>query len=103
MSRTKKGALIGAAVGAVAGLLSGDDATERRQRALVGAGVGVGLTIAALAFIRNFNQGIAQLTHLDGPMLGAAVALSVTAAIVAGLLPTWRACQVVPAMQLKSQ
>ena len=38
--RTKKGALIGAAVGAVAGLLSGDDATERRQRALVGAGVG---------------------------------------------------------------
>src|SRR3546814_12737522 len=40
MSKTKKGALIGAAVGAVAGLLSGDDATERRQRALVGAGVG---------------------------------------------------------------
>src|SRR5690606_30625541 len=38
--RTQKGALIGAAVGAVAGLLSGDDATERRQRALVGAGVG---------------------------------------------------------------
>lgn len=40
MSKTKKGALIGAAVGAVAGLLTGDDATERRQRALVGAGVG---------------------------------------------------------------
>lgn len=40
MSKTKKGALLGAAVGAVAGLLSGDDATERRQRALVGAGVG---------------------------------------------------------------
>ena len=38
--RTKRGAIIGAAVGAVAGLLSGDDATERRQRALVGAGVG---------------------------------------------------------------
>lgn len=40
MSRTQKGALIGAAAGVVAGLLSGDDATERRQRALVGAGVG---------------------------------------------------------------
>lgn len=38
--RTKKGAAIGAAVGAVAGLLSGGDATERRQRALVGVGVG---------------------------------------------------------------
>ena len=39
-NRTQRGALIGAAVGAVAGLLSGDDATDRRQRALVGAGVG---------------------------------------------------------------
>lgn len=38
--RTRQGAIIGAAVGAVAGLLSGSDATERRQRALVGAGVG---------------------------------------------------------------
>ena len=40
MSRTQKGAIIGATIGAVAGLLSGDDATERRQRALIGAGVG---------------------------------------------------------------
>jgi outer membrane protein OmpA-like peptidoglycan-associated protein len=39
-NRTARGALIGAGIGAVAGLLSGDDATERRQRALVGAGVG---------------------------------------------------------------
>lgn len=38
--KTVRNAAIGAAVGAVAGLLSGDDATERRQRALVGAGVG---------------------------------------------------------------
>ncbi|RDZ28685.1 OmpA family protein [Lysobacter silvisoli] len=40
MSRTQKGALIGALAGVAAGLLSGDDATERRQRALIGAGVG---------------------------------------------------------------
>ncbi|AWV07215.1 OmpA family protein [Marilutibacter maris] len=40
MSRTQKGALIGALAGVAAGLLSGDDATERRQRALVGAGIG---------------------------------------------------------------
>lgn len=40
MSRTGKGALIGAGIGAVAGLLSGSDATERRQRAMVGAGIG---------------------------------------------------------------
>ena len=39
-NRTRTGALIGAGIGAVAGLLTGDDADERRQRALVGAGVG---------------------------------------------------------------
>lgn len=39
-SKTAKGALIGAAAGAVVGLVSGDDAVERRQRALLGAGIG---------------------------------------------------------------
>ena len=39
-SNTTKGALIGAGIGAVVGLISGDDAVERRQRALIGAGVG---------------------------------------------------------------
>nr|WP_246069879.1 OmpA family protein [Luteimonas lumbrici] len=39
-NRTRTGALIGAGIGAVAGLLTGDDAVERRQRAMVGAGVG---------------------------------------------------------------
>jgi len=35
-----KGAAIGAGVGIVAGLISGDDSRERRERALIGAGVG---------------------------------------------------------------
>lgn len=39
-SNATRGALIGAAAGAVVGLVSGDDAVERRQRALIGAGVG---------------------------------------------------------------
>ena len=39
-NRTQRGALIGAGIGAVAGLLSGGDATELRQRAMVGAGIG---------------------------------------------------------------
>ena len=38
--KTKQGAAIGVAAGVVAGLLSGSSATERRQRALIGAGVG---------------------------------------------------------------
>ena len=39
-NRTRNSALIGAGIGAVAGLLSGDSATERRQHALIGAGAG---------------------------------------------------------------
>ena len=39
-NRARTGALIGAGIGAVAGLLSGDSAVERRQHAMVGAGVG---------------------------------------------------------------
>lgn len=39
-NHTRTNALIGAGIGAVAGLLSGGDAVERRQRAMVGAGVG---------------------------------------------------------------
>jgi len=39
-SNAAKGAMIGAAAGAVVGLISGDDTVERRQRALVLAGVG---------------------------------------------------------------
>ena len=40
LSSATRGALIGAAAGAVVGLISGDDAVERRQRALIGAGIG---------------------------------------------------------------
>jgi len=39
-SNATRGALIGAAAGAAVGLMSGDDAVERRQHALIGAGVG---------------------------------------------------------------
>lgn len=39
-SKATKGAFIGGVLGAVAGLVSGGDAVERRQRALIGAGVG---------------------------------------------------------------
>ncbi len=39
-SKATKGALIGAGVGALAGIISGDDSRDRRKRALIGAGIG---------------------------------------------------------------
>src|SRR6187402_1501673 len=40
VNKTTKGAGIGAAAGAVLGALTGDNSKERRERALIGAGVG---------------------------------------------------------------
>jgi putative ABC transport system permease protein len=45
----------------------------------------------------------AAVAHMDWQMLGLTFVMSVGAAVLAGLLPTWRACQVTPAIQLKSQ
>lgn len=63
-SKATKGALIGAAAGAVVGLISGDDAVERRQRALIGAGVGA-LTGGAIGVYMDKQE--AQLrAELEG-------------------------------------
>jgi outer membrane protein OmpA-like peptidoglycan-associated protein len=54
-NHTRTGALIGAGIGAVAGLLSGGDAVERRQRAMVGAGVG-GLAGAGIGVYQDRQE-----------------------------------------------
>ena len=59
-NHTRTGALIGAGIGAVAGLLSGGDAVERRQRALVGVGVG-GLAGAGIGAYQDRQE--AALRH----------------------------------------
>ena len=47
------------------------------------------------------DAGIATYTQMLDRM--ATIALAVACSVLAGLLPTWRACQVRPAVQLKSQ
>jgi len=70
---------------------------------LAGAGLGLLLSFAALALIGMQSSEIKVVAHLDWKMLVLTVALSLAASLLAGLLPTWRACQVTPAIQLKSQ
>lgn len=77
--------------------------TEAGVIGIVGASVGIAFTIAALAYLRNFDGNLELLARLDPAMTVIAIVLSLGAALFAGLLPTWRACQVLPAMQLKSQ
>ncbi|WP_342120784.1 ABC transporter permease [Pseudoduganella sp. OTU4001] len=70
---------------------------------LAGGVLGLLLALGALALIGSISAQIAITTKMDWIMLLVTFAMSVSAAILAGLLPTWRACQVTPALQLKSQ
>lgn len=70
---------------------------------LVGALLGVVLAAGALQLIALQSKALAVVAHMDWVMLGVTFVMSVSAAVIAGLLPTWRACQVTPAIQLKSQ
>jgi putative ABC transport system permease protein len=77
--------------------------TEAGVVGIAGGLAGLGLTLAALGVLRQQSDAMAQLARMDMAMLGATLALAVVAALLAGLLPTWRACQVLPAAQLKTQ
>lgn len=70
---------------------------------LAGGVLGLLLAFGALALIGMQGKEVAAMAHMDWQMLSLTFVLSVAAALLAGLLPTWRACQVTPAIQLKSQ
>jgi putative ABC transport system permease protein len=70
---------------------------------LAGGMLGLVLSYGALGLLSMGSSQMKNLAHMDAAMLLLTVLLSVIAAMLAGLLPTWRACQVTPALQLKSQ
>ncbi|MQA42007.1 ABC transporter permease [Rugamonas aquatica] len=70
---------------------------------LVGGVLGLALAFGALALIAMQSTALTVVAHMDWIMLLTTFAMAVLSAVLAGLLPTWRACQVTPAMQLKSQ
>jgi len=77
--------------------------TETAVVGLVGGVLGLVLAFCALALIAMQSKELAVVAHMDIEMLALTFVLSLLAAIFAGLFPTWRACQVTPAIQLKSQ
>jgi len=64
---------------------------------------GLVLTFGGLWMVRVLYQNYADVARLDWSMVAATIGLSVIAAVLAGLYPTWRACQIAPAAQLKTQ
>ncbi|HUQ27757.1 MAG TPA: ABC transporter permease [Usitatibacter sp.] len=91
------------ALGAGQGAIFRQFLTETAVVGLAGGFLGLVLAFASLALIRQQSRDLSAVAHMDWKMLAATFVIAVGAAVVAGLLPTWRACQVSPALQLKSQ
>ncbi len=70
---------------------------------LAGGVLGLLLSFGALALIAKSSKQLSVVAHMDFAMLALTFVLALLAAVFAGLFPTWRACQVTPAIQLKSQ
>ncbi len=70
---------------------------------MVGSALGLALSFAGLWLIGKQSASMAAVAKMDWSMLFATLLLSLIASLIAGFLPTWRACQVRPALQLKSQ
>ena len=77
--------------------------TEAAVVGFVGGVVGLALTFGSLWLIGRQSEQLARLAHMDWVMLATTIALAIVASLIAGLLPTWRAMKVQPALQLKSQ
>ena len=70
---------------------------------IAGGLLGLILSFGGLWLISMQSEEMAIVAKMDWPMLCLTLTLSIVASVLAGLLPTWRACQVTPALQLKTQ
>ncbi|MBC7916746.1 MAG: ABC transporter permease [Rhodoferax sp.] len=91
------------ALGASRSAIFAQFVVEAGSLGLAGGLLGLVLTWLGLWAVRNGSSGYAVLINLDGTMLATTLLLALAASLLAGLLPAWRACQVSPAMQLKTQ
>jgi putative ABC transport system permease protein len=70
---------------------------------VAGGVLGLLLSFGGLWLIARQSNSMQTVAHMSASMLLATIALAIACSVLAGLLPTWRACQVRPAVQLKSQ
>ncbi|MGX5729133.1 ABC transporter permease [Pseudoxanthomonas beigongshangi] len=91
------------ALGASKGAIFTQALVEAGTIGLAGGLLGLGLALLGLWAVRQQPASYAELAHLDPVMLLTTFGLAILASVLAGLLPAWRACQVTPAIQLKSQ
>lgn len=103
---TTKAAEIGLrrAVGASKGDLFIQYIIEAACIGVLGGIAGLGLAILGLEGVKSlYGDSVNDLANLDGNMVILALLLAITSSVLAGVYPTWRACNIAPASQLKSQ
>ncbi|MDC0602665.1 ABC transporter permease [Aliiglaciecola sp.] len=71
---------------------------------IAGGLFGLALAYLGLEGIKTlYGEFVQNLVGLDLTMVASAIALAIVSSILAGMYPTWRACNIAPAIQLKSQ
>lgn len=91
------------ALGASRGAIYRQFLVEAAAIGLAGGTLGLLLTALGMAGIgKVFEPDIARLARLDASLFLLTVLVAVLATLIAALYPTWRAAQVQPAWQLKS-
>ncbi|MGA8277831.1 MAG: ABC transporter permease [Rhodanobacteraceae bacterium] len=68
---------------------------------LTGGFLGLLLTGLGLLAVRALYEQYKSVAQLDWTMIVVTIVLSIVSAVLAGVYPTWRACRVQPAAQLK--
>jgi putative ABC transport system permease protein len=68
---------------------------------LSGGVLGLLMTGLGLLAVRALYTQYKSVAQLDWSMIGLTILLAIASALLAGLYPTWRACRVQPAAQLK--
>lgn len=91
------------ALGATQGDIFRQFIVEAGVIGLAGGAAGLLLALGSLALLAQQSKDLSVVAHMDWSMLVLTVVMALAASLLAGLLPTWRACQVTPAIQLKSQ
>ena len=91
------------ALGASKPQLFGQHMIESGVIGVSGGVFGLLLTLLGLWLVRLLYEEYSNVAHLDWSMVATTIVLAIVAAVLAGLYPTWRACQIAPAAQLKTQ
>ena len=91
------------ALGATRGAIFSQFVVEAGTLGLAGGALGLLLAALGLWLVRQSPAEYAALAKMDWPMLALTLGLALAASVLAGLLPAWRAANVTPAQQLKTQ